>query len=133
MFMVNGISFTPNDSELTATEFLELAQRVWPGDYDITATESALARTINISARDGERLIGVVRVLSDGYFFGTIPELLVDPDYQGTGVGTKLMELAWASSPTSLFFGAQPESEAFYEKLGYEKGLQSYFRQKQRG
>lgn len=123
---MSGLEYKSNDTELTAADFLSLAQRVWPGDYDLGATETALTRTTNIAARDGARLVGVVRVLSDGYFFGTIPELLVDPDYQGKGVGTRLMELAWEISPTSLFFGAQPESEAFYEGLGYEKGPQSY-------
>ncbi len=77
-------------------------------------------------------MVGTVRLLTDGYFFGTIPELMVDPAYQGSGVGRKLMELAWETSPTSLYFGAQPDKEGFYEALGYEKGLQAYFRRKPR-
>lgn len=130
---MTNLAYKCPDDNLVAPEFLDLAQRVWPGDYDVTAAESALAKTINISARDGDRLIGLVRILSDGYFFGTIPELLVDPDFQGSGIGSKLMELAWEASPTSLYFGAQPGKEAFYEKLGYERGLQSYYRRKPRG
>lgn len=42
------------------------------------------------------------------------------------------MSLAFETSPTSLFFGAQPEAIAFYEKIGYEKSLQSFNKQKPR-
>lgn len=126
------IMYATSDCSLTATEFLDLAQRVWPGDYDAAATKLALDRTINITARVEDKLVGVVRVLTDGYFFGTIPELLVDPDFQGQGVGRRLMELAWETSPTSLYFGAQPGKEGFYENLGYEQGLQSFSRKKPR-
>jgi len=54
------------------------------------------------------------------------------PDYQNQGIGKKLMELAFETSPTSLFFGAQPEAVGFYEKLGYEKSIQSFGKKKPR-
>ena len=40
------------------------------------------------------------------------------------------MELAWEHSPTSLFLGAQPGNEGFFEKLGYEKSMASYVKRK---
>jgi GNAT superfamily N-acetyltransferase len=64
--------------------------------------------------------------------FGTVTELLVDPAEQGQGIGRRLMELAWDASPTSLFFGAQPGKEQFYESLGYERSLASFARRKPR-
>lgn len=130
---MDSLIYTPDDRSLTVSEFYELALRAWPGDYSLEGIEVALSRTINFTAREQDRrLVGTVRILTDGYFFGTIPELMVDPAYQGSGVGRKLMELAWESSPTSLYFGAQPGKDGFYEALGYEKGLQSYFRRKPR-
>lgn len=69
---------------------------------------------------------GCLRILTDGYFFGTITELLVLPEYQKHGVGSKLLQLAKEASPTILYFGAQPGVESFYEKNGCEKSLQSY-------
>jgi hypothetical protein len=42
------------------------------------------------------------------------------------------MELAWEASPTSLFLGAQPGNESFFEKLGYTKGIQSFQKKKER-
>ncbi len=41
---------------------------------------------------------------SDGYYFGTITELLVLPEYQKHGVGSKLLQLAKDHTPTILWF-----------------------------
>jgi GNAT superfamily N-acetyltransferase len=112
-----------SDNGFDADAFVTLATRVWPREYDRTAAARALARTTNIGAWDGERLIGAVRVLTDGYFFATIPEVLVDPDYQRRGVGRELMFRALAAAPRgTLFFGAQPQSVGFFQKLGCEPG-----------
>lgn len=126
------VRYIVDDRELGADDFLKLAERVWPGSYDKDKTDGALARTMNITAWDGDLLVGCVRILSDGYFFGTIPEILVAPDYQKRGIGKRLMELAWEVSPTSLFFGAQSGNEGFFEKLGYTKSMQSYSKRKPR-
>ena len=115
-----------DDRALEAEEFLGFASRVWPGDYDVEKTRAALTRTLNITARDGGRLAGCLRILTDGYFFGTITELLVLPEYQGRGVGSALLRLAREHTPTHLYFGAQPGVESFYEKSGCKRSLQAY-------
>jgi GNAT superfamily N-acetyltransferase len=112
-----------SDKGLGADAFLMLAMRVWPGSYDTAAAVIALTRTTNIGAWDGTRLVGVVRVLTDGYFFATVPEVLVDPEYQRQGIGRELMHRALAAAPRgTLFFGAQAQSVGFFEKLGCEAG-----------
>ncbi|MFP4601166.1 MAG: GNAT family N-acetyltransferase [Persicimonas sp.] len=126
------INYTIDDKNLTVDHFLELVDRVWPGEYDRQKTAEAIDRTVNITAWDDERLVGCVRVLTDGYFFGCITEILVDPDYQGRGIGRELMERAWEASPTGIFLGAQPGKEEFFEKLGYEPSLNAYQKRKAR-
>ncbi len=126
------IRFHVDDSDLATADFLTLAQRVWPGEYAPQLVQAALSRTINITAWDGGQLVGCVRILTDGYFFSTIPEILVDPAYQGQGIGRQLMEFAWERAPTGFFFGAQPGNEGFFEKLGYERSLRSYAKRKPR-
>src|SRR5215471_29005 len=94
-----------------AADFVALANRVWPRDYDVVRAADAIARTINIGAWDGGRLVGTVRVLSDGYLFSTVPEILVDPQYQRRGIGRELMGRALELAPRgALFLGAQPQS-----------------------
>jgi GNAT superfamily N-acetyltransferase len=110
-----------------ADDFLSLAQRVWPRDYSPAEATAALKLTINVGAWDENRLVGGVRILTDGYFFATIPEILVDPDYQRRGIGRRLMELALERAPRGkVAFGAQPESVGFFERIGCERRLTGF-------
>ena len=126
------IHYIVDDKELDVLSFLAFVNQVWPGNYDIEKTKMALSKTINISAYDGDTIVGCLRILTDGYYFGTITELLVLPEYQKQGIGSKLIQLAKENTPTTLYFGAQPGVEVFYEKNGCQKGLQSYTIKKKR-
>jgi GNAT superfamily N-acetyltransferase len=117
------VEIRSDDPLFTADAFLALAQRVWPRAYDRERTAAALARSANVGAWDGVRLVGAVRVLSDGYLFACVSEILVDPDYQRRGLGRRLMDTALAAAPRGkLFLGAQPEAVGFFERLGYARG-----------
>ena len=106
-----------------AADFVALAQRVWPRDYDEARAAEAITRTINIGAWDGARLVGAVRVLTDGYLFSTVPEILVEPQYQRRGIGRELMRRALDCAPRgALFIGAQPQSVRFFERIGCTRG-----------
>ena len=120
------IEYKVDDKEMNASFFVSFVNQIWQGDYNIERTQVALSKTINITAYDGNVLVGCLRILSDGYYFGTITELLVLPEYQHQGIGSKLLQLAKDNTPTMLYFGAQPGIEAFYEKNGCQKSLQSY-------
>ena len=120
------MDYKVDDKELNASTFISFVNQVWKGDYDLEKTQSALSKTLNITSYDHNVLVGCLRILSDGYYFGTITELLVLPEYQKHGVGSKLLQLAKESTPTMLYFGSQPEIEGFYEKNGCQKSLQSY-------
>lgn len=115
-----------DDQSLQAAMFIAFVNKIWPGNYDTDLTQNALSKTMNITAYDHDVLVGCVRILSDGYYFGTITELLVLPKYQKQGIGSRLLKLAQENTPTLLYFGAKPGAEAFYEKNGCQKGMQSY-------
>ena len=97
------IRYLTDDRELEASVFISFANKVWPGEYDTEKTRAALSRTLNFTAYDQQR-----------------------------GIGSELLRLARENAPTTLYFGAQPEAEAFYEKNGCQKGLQSYVIKKKR-
>lgn len=120
------MEYKVNDQGLNAAAFIPFVNRIWPGDYAAEQTQAALSKTLNITAYDGGVLVGCLRILSDGCYFGTITELLVLPEYQKQGIGSKLLQLARDHTPTMLYFGAQPGVEAFYEKNGCQRSLQSY-------
>lgn len=126
------MDYKVDDRELSALVFISFVNQVWKGDYDIEQTKSALSKTLNITAYDNKKLVGCLRILSDGYYFGTITELLVLPQYQKRGIGSKLLQLAKDNTPTMLYFGSQPTAEKFYEKNGCQKSLQAYIIKKER-
>ena len=125
------MKYVVDDKKLNAATFIAFVNQVWQGSYDVEKTQGALSKTINITAYN-EVLIGCLRILTDGYYFGTITELLVLPEYQKQGVGSKLLQLAKDNTPTMLYFGAQPGIEKFYEKNGCKRSLQSYAIEKER-
>ena len=126
------IHYRVDDRELAAAEFLAFVNQIWQGNYEMQKTQAALSRTLNITAYDDKTLVGCLRILSDGYFFGTITELLVLPAYQNQGIGSRLLQLARDNTPTMLYFGAHPGVEAFYERNGCRKSLQSYMIERER-
>jgi GNAT superfamily N-acetyltransferase len=117
----NNVYYT--QAGVYAASFVPLAERVRPTRYDVPSMRSALARTTNIGAWDGPRLIGAVRLLTDGYTYSTVADILVDPEYQHLGIGRKLMQHALDAAPDArLQIDARPECVAFYEHLGCQRG-----------
>ena len=111
-------------NHVPANDFLDLNQPVWPGKYELGEVTVALSKTENVGAWDGTKLVGSVRVLSDGYFFATIPDIFVHPEYRRRGIGRALMQRALSHSPRGrLFFGVQPAAVGFYERIGCKADL----------
>ena len=69
------IEYKVNDTKLLADKFILFVNQIWKGNYDLNKTTDALSKTINITAYDGNTLIGCLRILSDGYYFN-----ITDPD-----------------------------------------------------
>ena len=125
------MEYREDDKQLNSSLFIPFVNKIWPGNYDMDKTQLALSKTINITAYDDGTLVGCLRILSDGYYFGTITELLVLPEYQKRGIGSRLLLIAKRDTPTMLYFGAQPGVELFYEKNGCQRSLPSYIIEKE--
>lgn len=72
---------------------------------------------------DTDRLIAFCRVVTDFVFRATIYDVIVVPDWRGTGVGRLLMD-AVSSHPrlqkvSSIWLSCAPDKVAFYEKWGF--------------
>lgn len=108
---------------VTADDYLVLLKRVAPGPFDVNRVTAALGESITIGAWDGARLVGVARILTDGYFFAALADLIVDPELQRRGVGRELLNRAYAKTPRgSLFIGAPLGTAAFFDHVGCERG-----------
>jgi GNAT superfamily N-acetyltransferase len=70
-----------------------------------------------------EKLIGCGRVVTDGVFYGAIYDVIVHPEFQGIGIGKKIMNdiLTKAKDIFFIHLTATTGREGFYEKLGLRK------------
>lgn len=76
------MEYKVDEKELNALTFLSFVNQVWQGDYDTERTKEALSKTLNITVYENKVLVGCLRILSDGYYFGTSTKLLVLAEYQ---------------------------------------------------
>ena len=61
--------------------------------YNPKMLEKAYANSLRIlGAYEGEKLIGIIRVVGDGHSVVFIQDLLVYPEYQRRGIGTALLK-----------------------------------------
>ncbi len=108
-------------------EYLALAARVGAEAREERGTATALERSITIGAWDGDRLIGVARVLSDGYLTAALADLAVDPDYQKRGLGRELMKRAYDATPRGTLNIVAPRgSGSFFDHIGCERALAGF-------
>ena len=77
---------------------------------------------IIITARDGERLVGISRALTDFAYCCYLSDLAVDEAYQHRGIGKALIAKTHetAGLNTNLILAAAPKAEGYYPKIGME-------------
>lgn len=78
--------------------------------------------TLVISAWHEERLVGVVRVLSDKIIRSTIHDLVVDPEFHCQGIGGELLKRCIRTYPKSEWIVETDDSNvAYYLKSGFTR------------
>lgn len=77
-----------------------------------------------ITAWDDDKLIGVIRIVGDGYSIIYIQDILVLKEYQHMGIGSKLITEAMNRYKDVyqkvLLTDNEPKTLAFYKKMGFE-------------
>lgn len=76
-----------------------------------------------ITAWDGDRLVGLVRVLDDSELVAYMHYVLVHPDYHGQGIAGAMVEMVKEKYKDYLYIELMPEERknaAFYEKHGFQ-------------
>jgi N-acetylglutamate synthase-like GNAT family acetyltransferase len=77
-----------------------------------------------VTAWDGGKLIGFARATSDGVFRATIWDVVISPDYQGGGLGRKLVETLVAHphmSRVERTYLMTTHQQGFYRRIGFEE------------
>ena len=75
-----------------------------------------------IAAWDGKRLVGMLCAMDDGVMTAYVHYLLVDPRYQGKGIGRRLIELAKEKyrGYMKIVLAAYNDAVDFYISCGFK-------------
>ena len=87
--------------------------------------EQALSHSLaTYLARDGEKIVGLVRLVGDGFSSVFVQDLIVLPSYQRQGIGSNLMKEALADYKDAyqiqLVTEETEKTLGFYRSLGFE-------------
>ncbi|MFS8972574.1 GNAT family N-acetyltransferase [Streptococcus mitis] len=87
--------------------------------------EQSLAHSLAIDvARDGEEIVGLVRLVGDGFSSVFVQDLIVLPSYQRRGIGSDLMKEALEdykdAYQVQLVTDQTEKNLGFYRSLGFE-------------
>jgi len=76
-----------------------------------------------VTVWDGDRLIGHARATSDVVYRATIWDVVIHPDYRGTGLGRKLVQTVLAHPRVcnvERVYLMTTHQQQFYEHIGFE-------------
>lgn len=116
------------EADLSAQEFRDiliastLAERR-PAN-DLERLERMLRNAdIIATARDGGRLVGIARAVTDFAYCCYLSDLAVDAAYQRRGIGKRLIAEthARAGEGVTLILVAAPAAETYYPRIGMQK------------
>ena len=115
------------ETSVSLDDVLHLYQAVGWTNY--TNQPHMLAQALSHSlatylARDGEKIVGLVRLVGDGFSSIFVQDLIVLPTYQRQGIGSNLMKEALADYKDAYQIQLATEQTeknlGFYRSLGFE-------------
>lgn len=81
----------------------------------------AFKNSYYITAYHNDTLIAFARAISDGYYYTTIYDVIVNPQYQKKGIAKEMMKMLLRKFKGTYFFLSYTEDNRdFYEKCGFE-------------
>lgn len=120
------VQFCARKSDIDCHKLQELFRlgAFWAKDRKIEDLEVAIANSEPvISAWDGKQLIGFARATSDGIYRATIWDVVIHPDYQGAGLGRKLVQTVLSHprmNRVERVYLMTTHQQHFYKRIGFE-------------
>ena len=121
-----GVEYLENG--LTPEALAGLRELVGWSHTEAEQAKKALENTcFSVAAVEGGRVVGMGRLVGDGAMIWYIQDVVVLPEYRGSGVGTaivqKLMDYvrteAMPGTSVTIGLSAAKGKESFYEKFGF--------------
>jgi len=123
---MNLEQYSISESAPSPEEFIRLRVKVgWDSIEPDIARKSLEKSLFHVSVRKGDELIGMGRVLGDGFMYFYIQDVVVDPRFHGKGIGHSLMnsieDYLSRAAPNGATIGlfAAKGKETFYKPYGF--------------
>ena len=120
------ILFSDRKSEIDLQELRQLLNLAtfWAKDRSLDDLNIAITNSNPVIAVwDGQNMIGFARATSDGIYRATIWDVVIHPEYQGSGLGSKLVETV-LSHPcihrVERVYLMTTHQQHFYQRIGFQ-------------
>jgi ribosomal protein S18 acetylase RimI-like enzyme len=123
---VSQIQFSQSLADIDLYQLQELFNLAafWAKERSIKDWGTAIANSEPVvSIWDRELLIGFARATSDGIYRATLWDVAIHPDYQGKGLGSKLVETVLSHprmQKVERVYLMTTHQQEFYEKIGFQ-------------
>lgn len=117
------------ENVLCYEDYCRLRESVGWTNFSKEQTQAALSNSLyTVAVFENSQAVGMGRLIGDGMYL-VIADIVVNPVYQGKGIGSKivsmLIEYTTKELPdggrTSIQLISEKGKEPFYEKLGFER------------
>jgi predicted GNAT family acetyltransferase len=121
--MLCGMTVRIDDS-LAGIDWEQAKVDLAADDFDNGRTPNALRRSFEHSqhtaiARDGDRVVGMARLLSDGVCNAYVVDVWTHSAYRRQGIATAMMRRLVDAVPGQHLGLQTDDAQAFYESLGF--------------
>jgi len=122
------VLFKLTDNELTVKDFIGLRKSAgWGGSPENQVEAGLNASLYTVSAICDDKVVGMGRLVGDGFMICYIQDVIVLPEFQGAGIGRAIVEklIAYVNNNglpnTNIAVGlfAAKGKEDFYRKLSF--------------
>ena len=121
------IQFCGDKSKVDFPQLQRLFAKIafWARERNIDELQIAIANSNPVvTVWDKQRLIGFARATSDGIYRAGIWDVIIDPDYQGVGLGRKLVQTVLSHplvSKVERVYLTTTHQQSFYERIGFQQ------------
>ncbi|NHX36364.1 MULTISPECIES: GNAT family N-acetyltransferase [Halolamina] len=116
-----------HESPPTVDRFLELRDAAGMSERSREAVERGLPNSdYAVTVVDGTgETVGMARVVGDGGSVFHVCDMVVHPDHQGQGLGSRMMDalMDWidGTAPPKAYVNLLADVDGFYEQWGFER------------
>lgn len=116
--------------KMTGEEYIELRMCVgWQPITEGQAKRGLEHTTFLAAVRDKGKIVAMGRMLFDFGYTAYLGDVIVRPEYQGQGIGRRIveslidrtMDSAFEGEGVMFILGAAKDKEGFYEKMGFHR------------